>query len=410
MRKLIVISIDALTGEDITGAADTPNLNQLIENGVYVKAINGIYPSMTHPCHATIITGKTPGEHGIISNHDFSKPGLPWFNALSDLKCPSVIDYFKNNGLSVACCRWPVTAGGFGKIDYLIPEITSEDEIKSDCLGRYLEISSPVLHDIIRKHIDMLRGKKQPEEDFFSTACVTDIIRTFKPDVLFTHPASVDTYKHRTGIKSPETLEMVRLADRMVGDIIKAVKESGLAEETVFIVLSDHGHMKVEREIALNEIFRRDGMYGKIMANECGHSAEIYINGIEEESALSYLSEKALDSANGIERIFTSDELKSRYGIFGPFSFMVESDDHTQFSNAVHCMIETETDVDDHRGVSNHGHMPEKFPKPIFIAAGPSIAHKTIEEENMLKEAATFLKIMGIRENGYESSLDIFSE
>ena len=48
MRKLIVISIDALTGEDITGAADTPNLNQLIENGVYVKAINGIYPSMTH--------------------------------------------------------------------------------------------------------------------------------------------------------------------------------------------------------------------------------------------------------------------------------------------------------------------------------------------------------------------------
>ncbi len=408
MPKLIVISIDALTGEDIRKAGNTPNLDRLIEGGTYVKAINGIYPSLTHPCHATIITGKTPGVHGIIANHDYSKPGLPWFNTLSDLRCPSVIDTFKEHSLSVACSRWPVTAGGFEKIDYLIPEITGEDEISKDCLGHYLEISSPALEGIIRKHISILKGKKQPEEDLFSTACVCDIIRTFKPDVLFTHPASVDTFKHRTGIDSRETLLMVQLADRMVGDIINAVEEAGLIDETVFVVLSDHGHMKVEREIALNEIFRRDGMEERIRANECGHSAQIYIQRIGEEEALDYLSEKASDPASGIGRVFTKDELRSRYGTFGAFSFMVESDDCTQFSNSVFCDVETKTYVDDHHGVSTHGHMPEKSPKPLFIASGRGIAQKTIEEESMLKEAPTFLKILEIEESGYGPAFDIF--
>lgn len=409
MRKLIVISIDALTDEDIRKAQFTPNICRLMESGSYVKAINGIYPSLTHPCHATIFTGKTPGVHGIIANKEYSKDGRPWFNTLTDLKCPSVIDHFKRHGATVACCRWPVTAGGFDKIDYLIPEITSTKEISEDCLARYLAISSPNLHGIIRKNIGMLNLKSQPEEDLFSTACVCDIIRTFQPDVLFTHPACVDSYKHHTGIDSEKTLEMVRIADAMVGDIIHAVEETGHMEQTTIVVLSDHGHMKVDREIALNEIFRRDGMYGKIVADECGHSAQIYLNGIEEREAYTYLLKKAEDPASGISEVLTKEELVRRYGTYGAFSFMVESDDRTQFSNEVGCDVEIQTTVDDHHGVSTHGHMPEKSPKPIFLAYGPGIAHKTIAEDSMLREAPTFLKIMGIEEAGYEKPLDIFS-
>ena len=407
MQKLIVISIDALTEQDINNAGNLPNLSRLIKDGFYVKNINGIYPSLTHPCHATIITGKNPGYHGVISNEDFSKPGRPWFNSLSDIKCPSVIDYFKEAGLSVSCCRWPVTADGFNKIDYLIPEITNIDTIKQDCLARYLEISSPSLHNIIKKNIGLLNLKSQPEEDIFSTACVCDIIKTYKPDVLFTHPACVDTYKHHTGIESSQTLEMVRLADAMVGDIIKAVEEANLIDQTVFVVLSDHGHMSVDREIALNEIFRRDNMYGKLISDECCHSAQIYINDIDEKEALSYLQSKALDSNSGIEQIFTKDQVKNKYGNFGSFSFMVESDNHTQFSNSINCEIETKLTVDDHHGHSTHGHMPEKSPKPIFIAAGPNIKHKTIQEDSMLKEAPTFLHLMDLNAPGLEEPFDL---
>lgn len=409
MQKLIIISIDSLTDDDINRAKDTPNINKLKEGGAYIKNINGIYPSLTHPCHATIITGRTPGIHKIISNRDYSVPQHPWFNNINDIKCPSVIDFLKEKGASIASCRWPLTKDGFNKIDYLIPEITDESEIKEDILNHYLEISSPTLYSIIKKHIGILKLKKQPEEDLFSNLCVCDIIRNFKPDVLFTHPACVDNYKHHKGIKHNETIEMVKLVDTMVGDIIQTVEETGLIEQTTFIVLSDHGHIKAEREIALNEIFRRDGLYGRIIADECGHSAEIYLNGINEEDALSYLTTKINDKASGIERIFTKEELKARYGTFGTFSFMVESDSYTQFSNNINCDIETKTKVDDHHGVSTHGHMPEKEPKPIFIANGPQIKRKTILEDSMLKEAPTFLKIMGIDPYLIGEPFDIFN-
>ncbi len=408
-RKLVVISIDALTDDDIRRAEDTPNLKAIIDNGSYVPNINGIYPSLTHPCHATIITGRTPGVHGIVANKDFSKPGRPWFNNLSDLKCKSVIDYLKMEKKTVSCCRWPVTAGDFDKIDYLIPEITSENQIKDDILGYYLKKSSPVLKTIIESRIGMLDLKKQPEEDLFSTACVCEILKKYKPDVLFTHPACVDTLKHHTGVRSEETLAMVRLADRMVGDIIQATKDAGTYEQTVFIVLSDHGHNELDREIALNVLFKRDGMDKVLTADECGHSAQIYVDGISEKEAEEYLSAKTKDNTSGIEWVFTKEELRKRYGTFGAFSFMVESDDHTQFSNATDCDVEMRLTVDDHHGYSTHGHMPEKFPKPIFMAAGPGIGHGTINEASMLQEAPTFLKILGIEAPELEKPLNIFS-
>ncbi|MBQ2049005.1 MAG: alkaline phosphatase family protein, partial [Spirochaetales bacterium] len=102
MPHLIVISIDALTDEDITRAGSTPNLTGMIGNGAYIRSVNGIYPSLTHPCHATIITGRTPGVHGVVSNEDYSRPGHPWFNYLSELKSPSVFACFKRAGLSSA--------------------------------------------------------------------------------------------------------------------------------------------------------------------------------------------------------------------------------------------------------------------------------------------------------------------
>ncbi|MBR2281229.1 MAG: alkaline phosphatase family protein [Spirochaetales bacterium] len=408
-RRLVVISIDALTDDDIRRAGDTPNLDSIRERGAYIPNINGIYPSLTHPCHATIITGRTPGVHGIVSNEDFSKPGRPWFNDLSDLKSRSVIDCLKGCGKTVASCRWPVTANGFDRIDYLIPEITSETLIKDDILGYYLDNSSPILKDIIEEHIVMLDLKSQPEEDLFSTACACEILRCFRPDVLFTHPACVDTYKHHTGIRSSKTLEMVRLADRMVGDLIQATRDAGTFESTVFVVLSDHGHNELDREIALNEVFRRDGKGDRLVADECGHSAQIYVNGMAESEAFEYLQSKVGDES-GIERVFTKEELRERYGTFGAFSFMVESDAHTQFSNAIGTEIETRLTVDDHHGCSTHGHMPEKSPKPIFMAAGPNIAHRTITEASMLQEAPTFLKVMGIEAPDLETPLDIFRD
>jgi hypothetical protein len=64
--------------------------------------------------------------------------------------------------------------------------------------------------------------------------------------------------------------------------------------------------------------------------------------------------------------------------------------------------------VDDHHGASIRGHMPEKAPKPIFIAFGPGIVHRLTPENSMLKKASAFLKILGNPLPGIFRMLEVF--
>ena len=58
--KYIIISIDALRSEDLDFLKTLTNFSKIIDNGSVVKKVTSIYPSVTYPCHASIITGCYP--------------------------------------------------------------------------------------------------------------------------------------------------------------------------------------------------------------------------------------------------------------------------------------------------------------------------------------------------------------
>jgi predicted AlkP superfamily pyrophosphatase or phosphodiesterase len=66
-RHLIVVSVDAMVWEDLEHLEELPNLKEFIEKGSLVQKMTTIYPSLTHPVHATLISGCTPGKTGITS-------------------------------------------------------------------------------------------------------------------------------------------------------------------------------------------------------------------------------------------------------------------------------------------------------------------------------------------------------
>lgn len=77
-RFLVVISLDGFraltfTDEEFRSRYNitTPNLDKLMSNGVHIKRINPVYPSLTFPNHYTMVTGLYPGYHGIVSNAFF---------------------------------------------------------------------------------------------------------------------------------------------------------------------------------------------------------------------------------------------------------------------------------------------------------------------------------------------------
>lgn len=71
MSRAIVISIDSLFTEDIKYLNNLPNFKKILENSSIVKNVNCIYPTLTYPCHTSIITGVYPDKHKISHNEKF---------------------------------------------------------------------------------------------------------------------------------------------------------------------------------------------------------------------------------------------------------------------------------------------------------------------------------------------------
>lgn len=81
MKKLIVISADALVAEDVEYLETLPNFKKYLAGGVGVRKVHSVYPTITYPCHTTMITGVYPDTHKVTGNlelHPGRTSDLPW--------------------------------------------------------------------------------------------------------------------------------------------------------------------------------------------------------------------------------------------------------------------------------------------------------------------------------------------
>ncbi|MCK9547942.1 MAG: alkaline phosphatase family protein [Sphaerochaeta sp.] len=412
---LVVISIDALVGEDIKDLSLTPNLRYIKERGSMVEAVRSIYPSLTHPAHAVMMSGNPPRVTGVYANTHMGKFGEQerWFNRLSEMGCPTLFHLAKQRGMRTAACRWPLTAGGFSQIDYLIPEVTG-DEIEAKGMEALLkEAASPSLHPIIAEHLPLLDGKVQPAEDRFSATVAAQIIERFKPNLLLTHPAFVDTARHHHGLFGPEVTEAVRTVDGFVGLLIEAADRAGILEETNFIVLGDHGHLAGERSIALNARLAEAGLIEldrsravtawKARSHATGLSAQIYLKD-EKDSRLSAQVEELLNTwaqeeESGIGEVFTKEEVQAHFDLDGPFSFVVEGDGRSQFIDDWREPIVRPL----HHPSSSHGHLPYRGHQPPLLCMGPAFTEGVILNGcSLLDLAPTAAAILGLESDGMQ--------
>jgi predicted AlkP superfamily pyrophosphatase or phosphodiesterase len=414
-QHVVIISIDALLKEDLNDLSNLPNLQRIKAHGSMVEAVRSIYPSLTHPAHAVMMSGNPPSLTGVYANTHMGRFGEKevWFNRLEEMGCPTLFHLAKKRGMSTAACRWPLTAGGFFEVDHLLPEVTREEIEDSGMEALLRSGASSSLSPIIEEHLCLLDGKAQPAEDRFSTTVAAEIIERFKPDLLLTHPAFVDSQRHHHGLFAPEVAEAVRTVDGFVGLLIEAADRAGILEETNFIVLGDHGHLAVERSIALNARFVEAGLIEldskgtvsrwKARSHAAGHSAQIHLKDAGDRllhaQVEALLRRWALEEGSGIAEIFTRAETQERFALSGPFSFMVEGDGRTQF-------------IDDWRQPivrplehpsSNHGHLPHRGPQPPLLAMGPAFRQGAVLDEcSLLDLAPTAAEILGLEREGMQ--------
>lgn len=409
MSKLVVLSIDSLFDEDMPFLKTLPNFKKVFEKGSYSRAgMRSVYPSFTYPAHASIITGTTPDHHGIFHNEklDVGNPSPEWYWYHRDLKVETCLDAAKCAGLTTASIGWPCM-GACPNVDYLVPEIwpqSTEDDPYS--IFKSAASNDPETWEVIERHLHKLRKTKQPFMDHMMVGCACDILRKYKPDVMFIHLAHLDHTRHANGIQGPMIEQAIVANDDWLGRLLEATMDAGTYEETNFAVISDHGHLPVDKVLNPNVYLVEAGLIKldeqgqiaswKAYCNSTSLSCQVVMKDSHDVETRQKL-EKVLyglrnDLSSGVESVFTKEECAKEHHLTGNFEYVLEGHEKTSFGNACTGPKVVTPDNSDYKfSVASHGHLPSKGPQPVFIITGPAVKERVIfDRHSIIDEAPTF--------------------
>ena len=135
-----------------------------------------------------------------------------------------------NNGI-VSTTLYPVDSP-FPSLFRRIREKMSEAELGSYCDW------NPITFGIVENNLGVANATARDDE---LMPLICDYIREKKPVFLFTQLDSVDGAGHKYGYGSPEFISRIHEVDALVNDAYNAVKDAGILDSTLFIVIADHG-------------------------------------------------------------------------------------------------------------------------------------------------------------------------
>ena len=408
-KKFIIISFDAVDGNDIDFLSKLPHFGKILKKSSYSKEVQTIYPSLTYPVHTSIITGMKPINHNITNNVklQINKSQNPdWFWNKKEIKCDTLFDIAKRNKLICSSILWPVTCKA--KIKYNMPEVFSNNKWQNQIITSALNGSIKYQMNLNNKFSSLRDGLNQPQLDNFAMTSFLYTLTEYSPDIIFLHLTDVDTNRHNFGYNSKEAEYALRRHDLRLGEVTTKLETLELLDHACIILLSDHSMKDVHSAIKLNKLFLNKCWLTldkknkfieshEVFCNHCDGSAYIYLKDKSNTTLLNKviteLKDFSLKNNNCIKEILTSDEAKE-LGADPNCSLMLEANDGYYFLNDFNGEIIEKTLGKHH--LATHGYNPNYYEnKPFFIVSDNSVKQNfDMGAIKLLDIAPTIAKLM----------------
>lgn len=254
MAKLLLISFDAVGDHLLPWLAQKPAIASFMHSAATVRDVDSIYLSNTYPVHASVVTGRPPCVHGLISNtQPFPQKYPQWCVEAEQIHAKTLWQAAADCGLRTASVLWPVT-GGARSITYNLPEIMPRPGDNQVMLN--LKYGSKAMQiRLWLRYRHLLQGIRQPARDRFAAHCMADIIRRHRPDLMLMHFTCVDSLCHEHGEDRGRLAPALDMLDEGLALLLDAVDD-----DTSVIVFSDHAQLQVHTSICLNELLVSRGL------------------------------------------------------------------------------------------------------------------------------------------------------
>ena len=205
-EHVVVVCIDGMSVQGML-KAQTPCMDSLMRNGAYSLTMRCVLPTSSKPNYNAMLCGAGPEITGVTSNG--------WYRHSFDL--PPVV-MTENHS--------------FPNIYRIIRDQKPDAELGA--IYDWGDFRSMLDDDVM----DMSATYSSAMEVAVKSA---EYIVEKKPDFLFIQLDEVDHYGHSEGHMSPGYIRSIEDADTQIRIIVNAVKKAGIADQTLFVVVADHG-------------------------------------------------------------------------------------------------------------------------------------------------------------------------
>lgn len=266
--RVILISIDGLAAYHLENQElQLPNLRELIARGVWAEGSKTVFPSVTHPSHATLVTGVSPRRHGVLGNQMTHRESGVSYHVTTRtrkeaVRARTLFDAAREGGLVTAAICWPETRGD-SSLDFNLLHGHDEldpAEVDPALLGSLRQAGIP----IDSYYHWSQEGDLQGYRDVLLAKSAAEIIRTRRPHFLAIHFVATDSAQHAWGPQHYLSQAALTRADYLVGLLRQAVREGGLEELTTFAIVADHGFHTVYQEVNVHPLLASSGLADRV--------------------------------------------------------------------------------------------------------------------------------------------------
>ena len=320
MRKALLVSLDAFSGQDLTRIPADGAIARILHEGTWCGKVETVFPALTYPIHVTMVTGCDPEDTGIGQNQPFQlgTPGKNrrWYWEREHIRVPTLFEAVKEAGGRSCSILWPVNCRNRA-VTWCFPEVHPLPG--ENAVLKALLYGTPRFILAGEKRFGRLRrGIEEPWLSDYAAALAGDAVRRKRPSLTALHLIDLDHARHSFGTLSPEADEAILRLDRRVGELMAALETTPGMENALLILVSDHGQEDITRTVNLRETMDRLVPGIPLLPQSNGMSAYFFPKGEvpDPDSLIPLLLSHSEEL--GISHVYSREELKRLHAVNRP--------------------------------------------------------------------------------------------
>ncbi len=208
-KHVVLIGVDGWASHDLDKAPDIPNIRRMMAEGSYTLKKRAVLPSASAINWASLFMGGGTEMTG-YTQWNSRTPEIPSLATNSRNIFPTIYSVLREQ----------------------YPKIKTGLTFDWDGIGYVTDTAA----------IDFVRYEKgEAYEPEVTIVPGIEYIKKARPEFMTIYIGGLDETAHAKGWYTEAYYSMLTRVDKAVGEIVRAVKEAGIYDNTIFIITSDHG-------------------------------------------------------------------------------------------------------------------------------------------------------------------------